>query len=138
MRNMKTNFVQSVTLAAALAFAAAAQSQMESTRSTIDGGGVMFSAAGDLELCGTIGQPDAGVLSGGDFMLTGGFWFETPPGDCDDDGGTGLRDLASFEGCMMGPHGAPPTGPCRCFDMDRSGAVDLIDFGILQTNFTGE
>ena len=42
---------------------------------TIDGGGEMFSAGGDFELSGTIGQPDAGdTMTGGDFELTGGFW----------------------------------------------------------------
>ena len=42
---------------------------------TIDGGGEMFTTGGDYELSGTIGQPDAGELSGGSFQLTGGFWF---------------------------------------------------------------
>jgi hypothetical protein len=42
---------------------------------TIDGGGEMWSAGGDYELSGTIGQPDASlVMTGGDFELTGGFW----------------------------------------------------------------
>jgi hypothetical protein len=41
---------------------------------TIDGGGG-FSAAGNLELDGTIGQHDAATaISGGSFSLTGGFW----------------------------------------------------------------
>lgn len=42
--------------------------------STIDGGGYTFSAGGDYTLGGTIGQPDAGVLSGGSYTLAGGFW----------------------------------------------------------------
>ena len=110
------------------------------TRSTIDGGGAMRSTSADgvLELSGTIGQPDAGVLSGGGFTLTGGFWFETPPGDCNNDGGTGLTDVASFEACMAGPVGPPPTGACRCFDVDRSGLVDLRDFAIIQEAFVGQ
>jgi len=44
------------------------------TWSTIDGGGATFSASGGYELGGTIGQPDAGVLSGGSYTLRGGFW----------------------------------------------------------------
>jgi hypothetical protein len=40
---------------------------------TIDNGG-KYSAGGPFWLGGTIGQPDAGSLSGGDFELTGGFW----------------------------------------------------------------
>lgn len=34
----------------------------------------MRSTGGEFELSGTIGQPDAGKMSGGDFTLTGGFW----------------------------------------------------------------
>ena len=41
---------------------------------TVDGGGYTFSAGGDYTLGGTIGQPDAGELSGGGYVLGGGFW----------------------------------------------------------------
>jgi hypothetical protein len=41
---------------------------------TIDGGGAMFSTGGSYSLGGTIGQPDAGALSGGGYTLVGGFW----------------------------------------------------------------
>lgn len=41
--------------------------------STIDGGGGT-SSAGKYQVMGTTGQPDAGVLSGGNFKLQGGFW----------------------------------------------------------------
>jgi hypothetical protein len=40
---------------------------------TIDGGGGE-SAGGDYTLTGTAGQPDTGVLSGGDYAIDGGFW----------------------------------------------------------------
>jgi hypothetical protein len=40
---------------------------------TMDGGGGT-STGGAFSLSGTIGQPDAGRLSGGDFSLEGGFW----------------------------------------------------------------
>lgn len=41
---------------------------------TIDNGGVSFSTSGGYQLGSTIGQPDAGVLSGGNYTLVGGFW----------------------------------------------------------------
>jgi hypothetical protein len=41
--------------------------------STIDGGGGT-STGGVYSVSGTIGQPDAGVMSGGGYSLTGGFW----------------------------------------------------------------
>jgi len=44
------------------------------TWNSMDGGGVMFSTGGGYSLGGTIGQPDAGLLSGGGYALGGGFW----------------------------------------------------------------
>jgi hypothetical protein len=42
---------------------------------TIDGGGATVPSTGEsYALSGTIGQPDAGVMSGGRFVLEGGFW----------------------------------------------------------------
>jgi len=40
---------------------------------TLDGGGGT-SSAGAYRLQGTIGQPDVGVMTGGDYRITGGFW----------------------------------------------------------------
>src|SRR2546427_9756944 len=40
---------------------------------TIDGGGGT-STGGVYSVSGTIGQPDAGKMSGGNFTLDGGFW----------------------------------------------------------------
>ncbi len=40
---------------------------------TIDGGGGT-STGGVYSVTGTIGQPDAGTMSGGPFTLAGGFW----------------------------------------------------------------
>ena len=41
---------------------------------TIDGGGTTWSEGGGYSLGSTVGQPDAGVLSGGGYTLAGGFW----------------------------------------------------------------
>ena len=41
---------------------------------TIDGGGHTFSTGSGYELGGTIGQSDAGALSGAGYTLSGGFW----------------------------------------------------------------
>jgi hypothetical protein len=106
-------------------------------RSTIDGGGVMLSAGGDFELSGTIGQPDAGAASGGAFVLTGGFWFQQVPADCNFDGGVDLYDYATFEACMSGPDGGMLEPPCICFDLDGDGDVDLGDVGAFQRSFSG-
>ncbi len=46
----------------------------------IDGGGGT-STGGVFSVSGTIGQPDAGMMSGGNYSLAGGFWggIQTPP-----------------------------------------------------------
>jgi uncharacterized membrane protein len=41
---------------------------------SVDGGGYTFSTGGGYSLGGTVGQPDAGVLIDGGYVLGGGFW----------------------------------------------------------------
>jgi hypothetical protein len=50
-----------------------AQAQYSIDWSTIDGGGGT-STGGVYSVGGTIGQPDAGAMSGGNYTLQGGFW----------------------------------------------------------------
>jgi hypothetical protein len=45
---------------------------------TIDGGGGE-AGGGGYSLRGTIGQPDAGAMSGSGFSIAGGFWTEIAP-----------------------------------------------------------
>src|SRR6516164_4212719 len=63
--------------AATLVVAAAALSALAQAYSidwfTIDGGGGT-STGGVYSVSGTIGQPDAGRMSGGNFTIDGGFW----------------------------------------------------------------
>jgi hypothetical protein len=46
---------------------------------SVDGGGGTFSTGGVFGVGGTVGQPDAGVSSGGVFSVTGGFWSAAAP-----------------------------------------------------------
>lgn len=62
----------------ALLVAAAAAPAADVSPSTIDSGGAT-SAGGTYEVTGSIGQPDAGEVSGGSFVLSGGFWSSTHP-----------------------------------------------------------
>ena len=71
-----------------------ADAQLAISWYTIDGGGGMNSAGGGLQLDGTIGQPDAGAMTGGGFSLTGGFWAVTPSA------GTGVP-AASITGAVL-------------------------------------
>jgi hypothetical protein len=55
--------------------AAHAQTGYSLTWWTVDGGGVVGAGSpGPYTLSGTAGQPDAGVLNDGGYVLTGGFW----------------------------------------------------------------
>ena len=85
---------------------------------TIDGGGGV-SVKGDYELAGTIGQPDAGVISGGGFVLSGGFWA----------GSYGcvvnLTDLVIFLDQWL------LAEPGLSADFDESGTINIDDFVIL-------
>lgn len=105
---------------------------------TIDGGGVMRSTGGDFELSGTIGQHDAGRMAGGGFELTGGFWFEVLPSDCNEDGVVGLLDYDTFETCITGPGGGPLPPGCNCYDFDQDGVITLADFATVQEMFNGQ
>jgi hypothetical protein len=70
---------------------------------TVDSGGATFSSGGSYELGGTIGQPDAGTLGGGDYALGGGFWgggaaqpSTGTPGDCNGDGIVSAGDISAL------------------------------------------
>jgi hypothetical protein len=41
---------------------------------SVDAGGWTFSSGGGYSLGGTAGQPDAGLMTGGEYTLGGGFW----------------------------------------------------------------
>ena len=63
-------------LAAALLCCAAgtASAQFSISRFSIDGGGATKTLGGSFALGGTIGQPDAGWMTGSSFTIGGGFW----------------------------------------------------------------
>jgi hypothetical protein len=83
----------------ALALAAGtATAQLSLDRHTIDGGGYAFSTGGGLSLGGTVGQPDAGTLTGGTLSLAGGFWL-------------GGNVVSGVPGLPTDPPGGPPGDP---------------------------
>ena len=105
-------------------------------RSTTSGGAIIFASGGAFELSATVGRPDAGKSFGGPFSLSAGFWFPLTPGDFD---GTGTVDLGDFDalfGCMIGPDMKPAHG-CERMDLDGDRDLDLRDFAVLASLFSG-
>lgn len=103
---------------------------------TVDGGGGT-SSGGGFVLEGTIGQPDAGTMSGGTFELTGGFWAAATPQPCeedlDGDGTIGLADLSQLLTSFGLCSGDPAYDPFA--DLDGDGCVNLADLSQLLTVF---
>jgi len=96
---------------------------------TVDGGGGT-STGGLFEVSGTIGQPDAGVMSGGNFTLTGGFWVFGAgggPAPCDPDvncdGSPDQGDVA----CMILAIAGDLSCICQDPDFNLDGSADQGD-----------
>ncbi len=99
--------------------------------STIDSGGGTC-AGGGFTLTGTIGQPDAGTMSGGVFDISSGFWGGAggPPPcypDCNTDGLLTIADFGCFQTKFVL---ADPYADCNA-----SGTLTIADFGCYQTRF---
>jgi hypothetical protein len=120
-------FASIVTLALIFIISTALADGYDLTWHTVDGGGGT-STGGGYELSGTIGQPDAGIMAGGEFTLTGGFWAggDTGPvtpvcvGDLDTSGTVDVFDLLA----LLSAWGPNPGNPA---DLDSSGSVDVFD-----------
>jgi hypothetical protein len=70
---LKTGLKIILPVLALTALVAQAQTNYTIDWFTIDGGGGT-STGGTFSVSGTIGQPDAGTMSGGNYSLQGGFW----------------------------------------------------------------
>ena len=97
---------------------------------TFDRGTEMFATGADFELSGTIGQPDAGAMSGANFELTGGFWAvagSPPPCDACDmdcDGEINAFDIEPFLDLLFG--GGIPCNFCTG-ETNGDGVVNAFD-----------
>jgi len=94
---------------------------------TIDCGGVSFATAGNLRLGSTIGQSDAGQLTGGAFTLRAGFWIGGQPGALDvQDGPVAPRVFRFYP-----THPNPVRSQSRVtFDLPRSSRVALAVYDV--------
>jgi hypothetical protein len=101
-------------LAPTLIFGVIAWGDYKIVWSTIDGGGGR-STGGQYVLTGTIGQPDAGSMSGGQYKLLGGFW----PG--------GPLCIVNFDDFARFAEYWLQSGSNLPADLDGSGFVDWMD-----------
>ncbi len=77
VRNALNKKIKIILWAVCLLLTVPAVGDYELSWRTIDGGGGT-SMGGTYIVRGTIGQPDAGVMSGGDYEFLGGFWPGEP------------------------------------------------------------
>ncbi len=94
----------------------------EITWHTIDGGGGT-STGGPYTLTGTIGQPDAGEMGGGDYQLSGGFW----PGALWQQCFVDFEHFARFAMYWLNASCGPGNDWCEGADLDWSTDVGLSD-----------
>ena len=101
---------------------------------TVDGGGGV-SMSGDVQLAGTIGQPDTAVLSSNNFVLAGGFWrvkgSPPCPSDLNQDGVVNSIDLTLLLACFNMP---ADECPHKC-DINGDGQCNSIDLTLLLAKF---
>ncbi len=128
---MKTARILSLAATLCAAVYTAEAQTFEMDWHTVDGGGEMFTTGGAFELSGTMGQPDAGAMTGGDFGLVGGFWAigggDSPPCDpCDMncDGDVNAIDIEPFLDLLFS--GGMPCNTCTG-DVNGDGSIDALD-----------
>jgi len=98
--------------------------------STIDGGGGRStSTGGDYSLVGTIGQADAGDMTGGVYTLSGGFWPAGPQVllQCF----VNFEHFAAFAMYWLDSPCNESNNWCDGADLDYYGDVDLEDVKVL-------
>ena len=78
MKRILITLAATLLVAVALLGGARAADELAIDWSSIDGGGAR-SSGGTYVIDGTIGQADAGALSGGRFTVSGGYWAVVPP-----------------------------------------------------------
>lgn len=94
---------------------------------SLDGGGATHVTSGGFVLGGTIGQPDAGSLTGGGYQLAGGFWHGGASGTLGVDDGPAVIQRFAFA--------RPWPNPVRAnsrvaFDLPRAARVALTIFDV--------
>jgi len=93
----------------------------------IAGGGGTYSTGGAYQVGGSIGQPDAGTLSGGAYGLRGGFFVTLPNGLVDVPADELVPRDFVFRAANPNPFSASTS---LAFDLPRPGSVALAVFSV--------
>lgn len=132
--NSGTQLLARFISAASIAAGGAAWAQYAIHSSTVDcGGGI--SIAGAYAVAGTIGQPEAGAMAGGIYILQGGFWSHSAPpgvtpGDMNCDGGVTVGDISGFVLALTDPAAYAaqyPACDAMAADTNEDGLVSVGD-----------
>jgi hypothetical protein len=125
-------------LGACLTMAGAARAQVGMPWWSVDGGGsTVGSAAAGLVVAGTFGQPDAVELSGGAFVLAGGFWVIAAPEFCyaNCDGSTASPILNVNDFICFQNHFAAGDPYANCDQSTTPPVLNVNDFICFQARF---
>jgi hypothetical protein len=136
-----------VVAAGVLVAMAAAITEFDLGWNTVDGGGGAASTGGGFSLAGTAGQHDAGTMTGGAYVLSGGFWSLPVPsagcvrapawicdGDVDGNGAVNPVDVGLVQSSFCTPDDCDAQDLCQ-YDIDCNGAINPVDAGIVQSLF---
>jgi hypothetical protein len=120
--------MKTITILLCVLFLSVASADYETRWYTVDGGGGTCSG-GPYQLTGTIGQPDAGYLSGGPYESLGGFWVGGPL--CI----VNLEHFAVFAAYWLDGPCNESNDWCDGADLDQLNDVDIDDLTLLASEW---
>jgi hypothetical protein len=102
---------------------------------TIDGGGSTYLTGGAFQLGCTLGQPDAGKMTGNGFELSGGLWIAGPScyANCDGSTVAPILNILDFQ-CFLNKYAANDPY-ANCDGSSNTPVLNVLDFICFQNNF---
>ncbi len=129
--------ITTLSLSAAMLTASTARAQFSMDWYTIDAGGG-DTVGGTFALSSTIGQPDAGALTGGAFQITGGYWAGTIPAcyaNCDGSTVVPILNVNDFQ-CFLNKFAAADLY-ANCDNSTNPPVLNVNDFQCFLNKYAG-
>ena len=138
MRDAGLNRAQTLFVSLATAgLASAAHAQLEMNWFTIDNSGGRMTGGNQLVLEGTVGQHDAGPLSGNGFVLSGGYWGLTEEPacwvNCDNSTMAPVLNVLDFA-CFLNKFAAGDAY-ANCDESTTAPVLNVLDFSCFLNKF---